>query len=404
MTVGATRLVAIVLAIGLASPRAAKADFSDSLRGQLAPLSGALGESVARSIPLVSASSPFRYAFDPRTNVFERLPGISGQVYLESAETLERGRFNLSTSYEYVSFAEVDGADLDDLVSTETLPLVPQALNLRLIQDLRLTLNVHQVAIALTYGLTDAAEVNLTVPLLHSRFAVSGAVTAQLVARTTGDVAAERTTPAPDSSMSATGVGDLVVRGKYRLWEADGVPIGLGLALRLPSGNEDDFQGTGDVGVIPSLFVSTLPRKLTPGITLAGRVNAGVDIDASQVDRSEARWGLGLDFGFADRAAVAVGILGRNAFSDTIEGSPVSCLPGGVITFEDPCIQALVGQAELGLLGVSTGRPDFFDLSVGGRVVVWDDRLVFFANVLVPLNDDGFRARAIPLAGLEALF
>jgi hypothetical protein len=403
MSVGATRLAALVLAVGLAGPRAARADFSDSLRGQLAPLGGALGESVARSIPLVSASSPFRYAFDPRTNVFERLPGISGQVYLESAETLERGRFNLSTSYEYVSFAEVDGADLDDLVSTETLPIVP-GLDLRLIQDLHLTLNVHQVAIGLTYGLTDAAEVNLTVPLLYSRFALSGEVTGQLVARPAGNVISQRTTRAPGSSMSAAGVGDLVLRGKYRVWEHGGVPVGLGLALRLPSGNEDDFQGTGDVGVIPSLFVSTLPRSLTPGITLAGRVNAGVDIDASHVDRSEARWGLGLDFGFADRGAVAVAILGRNAFSETLEGSPPSCLPGGTISFEDPCIQTLAGESELGLLGVSTGRPDFFDLSIGGRVVVWDDRLVFFANVLVPLNDDGFRARAIPLAGLEALF
>jgi hypothetical protein len=403
MSVGTTRLVAIVLAVGLSGPRAAQADFADSLRGQLAPLGGALGESVARSIPLVSASSPFRYAFDPRTNVFERLPGISGQVYLESAETLERGRFNLSTSYEYVSFAEVDGADLDDLVSTETLSIVP-GLDLRLIQDLHLTLNVHQVAIALTYGLTDAAEVNLTVPLLYSRFAVSGEVTGQLVARPAGNVISERTTRAPGSSMSAAGVGDLVLRGKYRVWERGGVPVGLGLALRLPSGNEDDFQGTGDVGVIPSLFVSTLPRSLTPGITLAGRANAGVDIDASHLDRSEARWGLGLDFGFADRGAVAVAILGRNAFSETVERSPPSCLPGGTISLEDPCIQALVGQSELGLLGVSTGRPDFFDLSVGGRVVVWDDRLVFFANVLVPLNDDGFRARVIPLAGLEALF
>jgi hypothetical protein len=45
------------------------------------------------------------------------------------------------------------------------------------------------------------------------------------------------------------------------------------------------------------------------------------------------------------------------------------------------------------------GRPDFYDLSIGG--IVWRDTVIAFANVLVPLNDDG---RRDPAVGLEAAF
>ncbi|TMB49211.1 MAG: hypothetical protein E6J60_13345 [Deltaproteobacteria bacterium] len=56
------------------------------------------------------------------------------------------------------------------------------------------------------------------------------------------------------------------------------------------------------------------------------------------------------------------------------------------------------------LFGLQLDRPNFYDLSIGGRVALWRDTLVAFANVIVPLNADGLRASAIPLAGLEATF
>jgi len=54
------------------------------------------------------------------------------------------------------------------------------------------------------------------------------------------------------------------------------------------------------------------------------------------------------------------------------------------------------------LFGLENQRPDFYDLSVGLRFNVWGDVLIMYANVLVPLNDDGLRAEVIPLAGIEA--
>ena len=41
---------------------------------------------------------------------------------------------------------------------------------------------------------------------------------------------------------------------------------------------------------------------------------------------------------------------------------------------------------------------------MGARVNLWRDRLMGFADAILPLNDDGFRADVIPLVGIEMIF
>lgn len=56
------------------------------------------------------------------------------------------------------------------------------------------------------------------------------------------------------------------------------------------------------------------------------------------------------------------------------------------------------------LFGIRGTRPDIYDFSLGGRVNLWRDTLIAFANVIVPLNDDGVRSLVIPTAGVELTF
>ena len=56
------------------------------------------------------------------------------------------------------------------------------------------------------------------------------------------------------------------------------------------------------------------------------------------------------------------------------------------------------------LFGLTGERSDLYDFSFGGRVNLWRDTLFGFANVIVPLNDEGIRSDAIPTFGLEASF
>jgi hypothetical protein len=48
-------------------------------------------------------------------------------------------------------------------------------------------------------------------------------------------------------------------------------------------------------------------------------------------------------------------------------------------------------------------RTDIVDISLGFKVA-FTNSIIGFANAIVPLNDDGLRAKAIPTAGIEYTF
>src|SRR5262249_56714206 len=85
-------------------------------------------------------------------------------------------------------------------------------------------------------------------------------------------------------------------------------------------------------------------------------------------DQSEARWGIGLDWGINDRVTAALAFLGRNQFARVA--------PPGFFDFprcrgtiaqcaSDSAARAGVPSAPL--FGLSSGRPDYYDVSIGGR-------------------------------------
>jgi hypothetical protein len=56
------------------------------------------------------------------------------------------------------------------------------------------------------------------------------------------------------------------------------------------------------------------------------------------------------------------------------------------------------------LFGLSGARPDYYDLSIGGRGSVWRDTVFAFVNVVLSLNDGFVRTDPIPAIGVEATF
>ena len=63
------------------------------------------------------------------------------------------------------------------------------------------------------------------------------------------------------------------------------------------------------------MIASTRIFELAPWARLQGHLNAGVGLDTEDVGASEARWGLGLDWGITDDVTAAVAFLGRNQFA-----------------------------------------------------------------------------------------
>jgi hypothetical protein len=364
-------------------------------------LNSILAQSVGRSSPLIAASAGFVYRYDPESDAFERETAVPGQLYLETPRPVGKRRLNVSVSYQRVAFDSLDGQDLDGLRDTHPPVRIrvdssagPFIVPVQ-IASYAIEAETHQLTLSATYGVTSDLDVNLTVPVVYSTSSQRFRIRLPLG----GAEACSAIPCAGAAHQSALGIGDVFLRGKLRLLDLPSAEIASGLVVRLPTGDEDDLHGAGSAQVGPKLYAAGASVPLTALLAFRPYLNAGIDVDVEDLSRSEGRWGVGADLGIAQRATFGLAVLGRHPFSRT----------GSAHVFDVPRCGRLTDAAcargpSAPLFGLANDRPDFYDLSVGFRVNLWRDVLIGFANALVPLNDAGFRADVIPMAGIEGAF
>jgi hypothetical protein len=203
-------------------------------------------------------------------------------------------------------------------------------------------------------------------------------------------------------------VDPVVIRLKHflsPLGKANAVDLagGLGFSVRTDQGAYGKPDAPDRFVLSPALFASiqrlgSYSLRWGGPVPLRPYVNAGFDVTALDVRFTQFRWGVGLDAQLIrERLTAGMAVLGRNELAKV----------HGVVddyTFEgDPVTKPSVDP-----------RRDFFDLSLGGRLILWSNfgsagprtlkeprSLMLIANLLVALNDDGLRAPAIPTIGLE---
>jgi hypothetical protein len=394
------RLLPLLLLLTAATAPARAQNIAGRLDAALLRAQDTLAESFGRSLPLPSASAGVSYAFDPATGNFERQPTTFGQVYLDRADTLGAKRVNVQFLYEYVKLDELSGEDASDLRDPTPIYVPGKAAAIR-VPRLDVKAVQHQFLFALTYGITENFEATVALPLLYNVLDARARVAAVGI-RTDGAVVSVDQTV--EDNTRPFGVGDLFLRAKYRIVDEGPVHVAANLLLRIPTGDQDDLQGIGFVELAPTLIASTRVFEPAPWARLQGHLNAGVGFDTEDVGASEARWGIGLDWGITQRITAAIAILGRNQFARVA--------PPGFFDFPRCRTQNLLlcasDQSVRGgtapLFGLSGARPDYYDLSIGGRGSVWRDTVFAFVNVVLPLNDGFVRTDPIPLIGVEATF
>ena len=354
----------------------------------LAPIGPALAATVAGTYPVASASSSVAYAFDPTIDTPRLRPRLAGPIFGERAETVGQGRLDLTASYSFVRLATIDGDSLDDLVNRRTVgnrflffPVRPGVIladgRSTTLLPVHVTVDIgveaHIVSPSLTYGVTPDLDVNATLPAI----------------RTSLDLEATSVVPDPrfpsfalppgsdlagtdvrSASADSVGLGDLLLRAKYVVWRGAPADVAFGLGLSLPTGDADDFQGTGTTQVQPSVIAS---RVLADRIELLA--NVGMEVDAGDVGRSAGRWALGGTISLMDHLAAPLVFLGRHEV-----GAPA-----------DPIRTPFFFQIH---------RSDAVDASVGLRWSLAETALLS-ANALIPLTRDGLRADVVPTVNIE---
>jgi hypothetical protein len=324
--------------------------------------------------PFSSSVGGFTFAFDPVLGTFVRTTETLGPLFAERAPTLGRGRLNVHASFTFFKYDTFSDRSLDDLqvvarhdFNTIGFPDVPEQFeNDTVLINVDLAIRVQILALAATYGLTDRLDVGVFIPITRVEMDVQS--TARVVASPQNTLfpgvhtfVGGSESPNDAASGSAIGLGDMVLRAKYHVLKGEVVDIATAMLIKLATGDERDFLGTGDTTVRPFLVLSrTFFGLLTP------HVNIGYEFNLRRSHQNAVEYALGFDLGLK-RFTVAGEFLSSHELSGDGIGDHV------------------------------------LTASVGVKWNPWK-RFLLAANAQFPLNRSGLRSDLIPTFSVEYSF
>src|SRR5262245_5458449 len=187
-----------------------------------------------------SSGGGFTYRLEPALGTVIRSSDSFGPLFTQRALVSGQGRASFGVSYSSTSFDNIDGRSLRDgsLVSTasvfrgETVPFDIETVSLRIRSD-TMTLNG-------TVGITDRLDVSAGIPFV--RVTLQG----ERVDTYRGRQLLQAT-----GSGSASGLGDVILRGRYNVLLVGASGLAVGAAVRLPTGREEDLLGAGRASFTP---------------------------------------------------------------------------------------------------------------------------------------------------------
>ncbi len=430
-------------------------------------LNGALVTQLA-SFPLGSSSGGFTYTTDPDTGIPERNSNNFGPAFAERALTNGKGRFSAGLNYQHVEFDEFEGLGLDGSVRfylqhNDCCPLQavdgtprpdagvgPSAPEDRnpffegdvVRADFTLKAKTDTAVLFANYGITNRLDFGVAVPLVRVELQASMASTILRLATASNPAIHSFGPASPDTrvsseSGSSSGLGDVVLRGKYNFLASPGGGLALGLDLRLPTGDEAELRGTGATQAKLSLYYSGDYGTFAP------HLNVGYTWSSGSIGPSSVAYALGDEV--PAPTAGASGVY-DNVFRGQAPGSPLTAADlevpdeinyvAGFVLAAHPrvsLIADLVGRTLLDLnrfgvvsqsfnfrtatggalqaqthddgLGITErqGKLNLL-LGVGGVKVNLTRTLLLTASVLFPVSSDGLRPKITPVVGLDYAF
>ncbi|RPJ57872.1 MAG: hypothetical protein EHM23_19160 [Acidobacteria bacterium] len=354
------------------------------------------------SLPLSSPASGFTYMVDPTLGTMTRSAQSFGPILAERAETIGKNRLNIGFSYQHFGFDQLEGRDLDSVTAVFRHEDIPNV-DIPFEQDVITTtsnidLAVDEFTVFLTYGLTDAVDVSVAMPIVRSDLHITSTADIQRVGSgATSDIHRFIETGGPENTWNvggtASGIGDILLRGKATVlrWEHGG--LALAGDLRLPTGDEENLLGSGAVGVKPFAAVSLKYGIFSPHVNvgyqwngdskLAGDIMTGTEGDLPD----QFLFTGGVDVGVHPKVTVAFDLLGQRIIdSQRVTWTSVTA---GNQTYPD--------------FGFRTGS---FNMVNGAAGVKFNPFSQFLVDVslIFAIDNDGLRDDATPLVGFSYNF
>src|SRR6266850_622235 len=412
------------------------------------------------TFPLGSSSGGMTYVFDESLGTLRRGSPSFGPLFSERALTVGRRKISAGFNYQRTPYNTFEGQNLRDgsikfylrhndcCTGSPNAPLQFQPNGTRLSPPfegdiieaaLSLKATTQTTAAFATYGVSNRWDVGVAVPFV--RVNLDASVTARILRLVTGppgplppglteaDRVAARNTHTfelnnPDKKLTvrhaghATGLGDIVVRSKYRFMRAGGGGIAAGADLRLPTGDENNLLGAGGAEAKFLLIASgengRMGEHANIGYTVAHGDVAGTvpGLSASSLP-DEINYTAGTEFVANPRFTILGDVIGRtlrgagrlglasqmfeyNSFTDA------SFLPGAA----PGCAGFLGTVCKTASFDALTPRPGNLTLllGTGGVKINIAGNVLLSGSVLFPLTSAGLRSRLTTVVGMDYAF
>ena len=369
------------------------------------------------TIPLGSSSGGFSYTFNPSLGTFTRQSSTFGSAFAERALTAGRGRFNIGFNFQRATYDTLEGADLENgdvrvylvhqdcCAPANTSGAPPSPFFEGDIIENRLSLNLTSSIFSafVNYGVTDKLDVGVIVPAVTVK--MKAAVHATVLRLATADTPGIHSFPGGASdetineSSTAQGIGDILLRAKYRFFTAAGGGLAAGVDLRLPTGDSEQLLGTGaaqlKVGVIGSMASGPFSPHVNVGYTFSRGSEATLQSVSPDVP-DEFSYASGFDTAVSSRTTISVDVTGRT-LRDLGRLVPVA--------------RQFPFVTQAGVFGTATfeefaRRPGDLNLLVGAVGVRFNPRGNFLisAQLLLPISKSGLRDKVTPVVGIDYSF
>lgn len=235
--------------------------------------------------PLASPAGGFTYAFDKSLGTFRRSSNSFGPSFAERAVTMGEHKFNVGFSYQHTRYNTFEGRDLGDgsikfylrhqeccssgsgggsgtqgsqgggsgpIEQPNGTRLDPPFEGDLIEAALFLKVKTDTAAFSVNYGLTNRWDAGLVVPLVHVDLGADVRATILRLATASDPLTHTFEAGNPDATQktfhqngTASGLGDVVVRTKYRVFGFGGGGLAGGVDIRLPTGDRNNLLGAG---------------------------------------------------------------------------------------------------------------------------------------------------------------
>jgi len=405
------------------------------------------------TFPIGSSSSGFVFNFDPDTGLFVPASQTFGSEFAERALTNGKGRFGFGVNYQRLQFKSFEGADLRDgslafiLQHNDCCPPAPGGQDPFFEGDLvrmSLSLDVKEDIVApfINYGINNYWDVAVVVPIVRVGLRPTIASSVDRISTCPSPIqcnplihswdglGASTNTPQTRTG-NASGIGDLVLRTKYRFID-DGASNGVagGLDVRLPTGDSENLLGTGVVQIRLLGIASAEFGRVSPHVNLGYTFSHG-ELPASLITLPSS--GLPSN-AFNPPTQTQVNAETGTPLADPHLPNEVNFV-GGVDVAAHPLLTIsadFIGRTILNTPRFATtaktfnyrtanGAPllstdrDTFDITntgtlnlllgvVGAKFNIPGTPLLLKGNVLFPLTKAGLRPKVTPVVGIDYSF